>query len=112
LPLIDHGGEKLGEILGVHRSLRGLAPQRRVAHTVGQDCSRRIGATDSWDDVLTAGVSLTEGRIEEDTALAVSSEMNDGGVVFGGGLEADRLEFGWGRRLEVRVAPDRLRLVA
>jgi hypothetical protein len=50
--------------------------------------------------------------MEKDTALAISSEMNDGGVVFGDGIETDRLEFGWGRRLEVRVAPERLRLVS
>ena len=66
---------------------------------------------EAWPSVAT-GASLTEGRIEADGTLAIASEMNDGGVVFGAGIEADHLEFGWGRRLEVRVAPERLRLVA
>lgn len=66
---------------------------------------------EAWPSVAT-GASVTEGRIEEDAALAISSEMNDGGVVFGDGIEADRLEFGWGRKLEIRVARERLRLVA
>jgi NAD kinase len=66
---------------------------------------------EAWPSVAT-GATLTEGRLESGVALAISSEMNDGGVVFGDGIEADRLEFGWGRRLEVRVAPERLRLVA
>jgi hypothetical protein len=61
---------------------------------------------------VATGASLTEGRIEEDAALAISSEMNDGGVVFGDGIEADRLEFGWGRKVEIWVARERLRLVA
>jgi hypothetical protein len=66
---------------------------------------------EAWPSVST-GASLTEGRLEEDTALAISSEMSEGGVVFGDGIEADRLEFGWGRRIDVRVAPERLRLVS
>jgi hypothetical protein len=37
--------------------------------------------------------------------------MNQGGTIFGDGIEADRLEFGWGRRVDVRVAEGRLRLV-
>jgi hypothetical protein len=31
--------------------------------------------------------------------------------VFGDYLDADRLEVGWGRRFDIRVAPKRLRLV-
>ena len=65
---------------------------------------------EAWPSVAT-GATLTEGRIEAGGALGVASEMNEGGVVFGDGIEADRLEFGWGRRLEVRVASGTLRLM-
>ena len=37
--------------------------------------------------------------------------MNAGGVVFGDGIESDRLDFAFGRHLAVRVASQRLRLV-
>jgi hypothetical protein len=57
------------------------------------------------------GTSLTEGSIERDESLEVVSELDEGGVVFGDGIEADRVDFGWGVRASVRVAPERLRLV-
>ena len=66
---------------------------------------------EAWPSVAT-GAWLTEGALGRDDVLLVSSEMNEGGVAFGDGIEADRLEFGWGRQLAVRVAPERLRLVA
>ena len=66
---------------------------------------------EAWPSVAT-GATLTEGRIETDAALAIHSEMNEGGVAFGDGIEADSLDFGWGRRLELRVASERLRLLA
>jgi hypothetical protein len=65
---------------------------------------------EAWPSV-TSGATLTEGRLEGATPLAVTSEMNQGGTVFGDGIETDRLEFGWGRRVEIRVADQRLRLV-
>jgi NAD kinase len=65
---------------------------------------------EAWPSV-TSGATLTEGRLEGGTPLSVTSEMNQGGTVFGDGIEADRLEFGWGRRVEIRVAEQRLRLV-
>lgn len=57
------------------------------------------------------GVSVTEGSVGEGEALEVVSELEEGGVVFGDGIESDRLDFRWGVRALVRVAPERLRLV-
>ena len=65
---------------------------------------------EAWPSVI-YGASLTEGRLDGGAALDVNSEMNAGGVVFGDGIESDRLEFSWGRHLAVRVASERLHLV-
>ncbi len=59
----------------------------------------------------TTGTTLSAGRLNEGAALGVLSHMQSGGVVFADGIEADRLSFDWGRRLEVRVAERRLNLV-
>jgi hypothetical protein len=56
-------------------------------------------------------ISLTEGLLDSAASLTVWSEMETGGVVFGDGIESDAIAFGWGRRVEVRVAAERLRLV-
>jgi NAD kinase len=90
---------------------RSIATERHSALALPEPGEPALAyfVREAWPSVAT-GASLTEGRIESDAALAISSEMNEGGVVFGDGIEADRLEFGWGRRLEIRVAPERLRL--
>ena len=41
----------------------------------------------------------------------ISSEMNELGTVFGDGIETDRLDFGWGMRLTIGIAPNRLNLI-
>jgi len=57
------------------------------------------------------GTSITEGCFGTEDALEVVSEMNEGGVVFGDGIEADHLDFGFGMRLKLRAAGTRLCLV-
>jgi NAD kinase len=91
---------------------RSIALERHSAVAMPKAGERALAffVREAWPSVAT-GVTLTEGRIQEDTALTISSEMSEGGVAFGDGIEADRLEFGWGRRIDVRVAPERLRLV-
>jgi NAD kinase len=59
----------------------------------------------------TSGASLTEGRVEASDQLLVTSQMNERGVIFGDGIEADHLAFNWGQTAAVRIAPDRLRLL-
>ena len=59
----------------------------------------------------TFGRSLTAGMIEAGQTLEVVSELDHGGVLFGDGIESDRLAFGWGVQATVRVARERLRLV-
>lgn len=57
------------------------------------------------------GRSLTVGLIDAGQTLEVVSELDQGGVLFGDGIESDRLAFGWGVQATVRVADERLRLV-
>jgi hypothetical protein len=59
----------------------------------------------------TFGTSLTEGLVEQNERLEIVSELDDGGVLFGDGIESDRVAFGWGVEATVRVARERLRLV-
>ncbi len=58
------------------------------------------------------GTSLTDGRIDNGLQLTVVSEMNEDGVIFGDGIEADRVPFPWGARVDVFVSRRRLALVA
>lgn len=54
--------------------------------------------------------STTFGRLNANERLTVTSEMNDGGVLFGDGIEDDRIEFLWGSVATVSVSDRRLRL--
>lgn len=65
---------------------------------------------EAWPSVAT-GTRLTEGVVAEPEHLAVTSEMNEGGVIFGDGIEEDFLEFDWGVSAEVGVAERHLVMV-
>jgi NAD kinase len=60
----------------------------------------------------TYAATLTEGLLGAGEELRVTSALDEGGVVFGDGIEADRLEFRWGVTARLRVARERLRLVS
>ena len=57
------------------------------------------------------GAEIVSGRLDAAGHLVIASRMNEGGVVFADGIEHDRLDFGWGRTLTVRVADEQLRFV-
>jgi hypothetical protein len=56
--------------------------------------------------------AIREGRLATGDGLEIRSEMNAGGVIFGDGIEGDRLEFSWGRVARVELAESRLNLLA
>ena len=65
---------------------------------------------EAWPSVAT-GNDCVEGLVDEGIPFELTSRMDDGGTIFGDGIEADRLEFGWGRRVEISTAERCLRLV-
>lgn len=64
---------------------------------------------EAWPSPAT-GTGLTEGLLEEHEQLTIAAET-EGLVVFGDGIETDRLTLAWGQRLAVSIAPRRLNLV-
>jgi NAD kinase len=60
---------------------------------------------------IATGTSLDGALVPSGQALVITSEMNEGGVLFGDGIEDDRLEFPFGTRAEVMPAAETLRLV-
>lgn len=91
---------------------RSISRERAGAHALP-------APTDPWLSFFvreafpspSTGAAITEGRLERAASLSVRSEMNDGGVIFGDGIEDDRLVLGWGVGASMRVAEERLRLV-
>jgi NAD kinase len=63
-----------------------------------------------WPSVAT-GASIAHGAVDAQRALAITSQMNDGGVIFADGIEQDHLDFGWGRTVTVAIAAQTFNLV-
>lgn len=60
---------------------------------------------------IATGTSLTSGLIDSNNPLEIDSENNDGGVIFGDGIEADYLPFNWGVRATFGIAGTKLAMV-
>lgn len=65
---------------------------------------------EAWPSVAT-GTAISEGSLGPGQTLDLTSRMNDGGVIFGDGIEADLVEFNWGQQVRVGLAKTRLHLV-
>ena len=59
----------------------------------------------------TTDTTLTAGLLAGRQALEITSEIGDGAVAFGDGIESDRLHLDWGQRLRIEVAERTLQLL-
>jgi hypothetical protein len=66
---------------------------------------------EAWPSRATA-TNLTSGVLDPPERLALRSELGDGAVVFGDGIEQDALHLGWGQTVTIAPAATSLRLVA
>ena len=87
--------------------LRRVAPPRLPTPT---EASLAFFVRESFPSVGT-GTSIQDGLIPQQEQLNVVSQMNDGGVIFGDGIEDDRIDFHWGMTANIQVADVRLQLV-
>jgi hypothetical protein len=60
---------------------------------------------------VSTGAAISGAILPRGKWVEVISEMNDGGVIFGDGIEDDRIEFSWGLHARMQVADLKLRLV-
>jgi hypothetical protein len=65
---------------------------------------------EAWPSPAT-GTTLTEGILNRDQTLAITSELGDGAVLFGDGIESDRIHVDWGQTITVAAADRTLHLV-
>ena len=92
---------------------RSISRDRRAAVALPAPAEPALAffVREAFPSVAT-GTTITEGCLGAGDPLTLVSEMNEDGVVFGDGIEDDRLTFGWGVRAAVGVARERLMLAS
>ncbi len=53
---------------------------------------------------VTTGTSIDAGQIRQGRSVELTSQMNEGGVIFGDGMESDRIQFHWGMKAKISIA--------
>jgi len=91
---------------------RSVARSRATELPLPAPTDRRLAffVREAWPSVAT-GTSCVEGILDGATELEIVSRMDEGGTIFGDGIESDRVEFGWGKRVIVGLSDKCLRLV-
>jgi hypothetical protein len=104
-------GLLVGSGTGATGWLLSIARQRAEAVSLPEPTAPELSwfVREAWPSPST-GATLTEGVLPAGTALTVRVE-SESLVVFGDGIESDRLSLGWGESVRIQAADRRLRLV-
>ncbi len=65
---------------------------------------------EAWPSPAT-GTALTQGVLDRDGVITITSELGEGAILFGDGIEHDRIQIDWGQTVEIRVSGRALHLV-
>ncbi len=97
---------------GVTGWARSIARDRKTVPALPKATDPQLAffVREAWPSRAT-GAELTQGNVDSRHSLELISEMNDGGVLFGDGIEEDRLAFEWGMKATLTTAPQCLRLI-
>ena len=90
---------------------RSINRQRASGVNLPAPCDRRLAffVREAFPSIAT-GTRIGEGTLQHRSQLELVSELNEGGVIFGDGIEDDYLEFGWGMTATIQVAESTLQL--
>lgn len=102
--IVATGTGSTGWARSIHRERASALPLPRP-----EERALAFFAREVFPSVATS-TELDQGRLDGDEVLVVTSRM-DGGVIFGDGIEDDRIAFEWGMRASLRVATRGLCLV-
>jgi NAD kinase len=91
---------------------RSIALSRSHAPELPKPCDPRLVffVREAFPSIAT-GTNVVTGFVAGTSPLSIVSEMNDGGTLFGDGIEDDAVDFRWGLGVKIQPARERLRLV-
>lgn len=75
-----------------------------------EDLQLAFFVREAWPSPAT-GTTITEGTLGHGDALTITSELGEGAVLFGDGIESDRIHVDWGQTITIQTADRTLRLV-
>jgi len=89
-----------------------IVRQRGIEDALPSPADRRLTymVREPWPSVAT-GTDINFGFVNEGEEIELVSEMEEGGVIFGDGIESDFLEFNEGQTVKVTIARRTLNLV-
>lgn len=89
-----------------------IVRQRGIIEPLPAPSDRRLTymVREPWPSIAT-GTDINFGYIDDGQEIELVSEMEEGGVIFGDGIESDFLEFNEGQTVKVTVARRTLNLV-
>lgn len=91
---------------------RSIVAQRRLPMQLPKPQEKRLAwfVREPFPSVSTQ-TALDAGTIDASSELSIVSEMSEGGVIFGDGIESDRIEFAAGSAVRITIAAQSLNLL-